>query len=449
MTKRRQSKDGAAERSLPRVLNALLGGAIVVGGAIGVGILRTPGHIAGQLHATPYILLAWLAGGVLALLGANCLAEMATALPEAGGPYVYARRAFGPPGGIAIGWADWLISVTAIATMAVTIAEYVGGGSLNIIGTHAVALAIIGVFATLNWFGLEAGARTQQILSALKIAGLFILAALAIALGDSGASRAGAPFSSPAPSFLVLVSAVVIIHETYAGWNSSVYFAEEDKDAAANVPKALFWGIAAIMFSYIVFNLGLLAILPLDVLASSKLPAADAAARIFGSSGHALVRGFAVISLCGILNVTVMFTPRIVFAASRDGILPSSLSLLNRASIPGRAMIACVFPAMVLAAGLAFETLFAVTAFLGLAANLVLFASFFQLRRSEPELVRPFRAWGHPWLPLLITFVSAGLLLAFVFADPLSSAIAVSAIALGVPLFAWFLTRKFTVMAKP
>ena len=83
-----------------------------------------------------------------------------------------------------------------------------------------------------------------------------------------------------------------------------------------------------------------------------------------------------------------------------------------------------------------------VTAFLGLAANLVLFASFFQLRRSEPELVRPFRAWGYPWLPLLITFASAGLLIAFVFADPFSSAIAVGAIVLGLPLFAWFLTTR-------
>jgi APA family basic amino acid/polyamine antiporter len=141
------------------VLNALLGGAIVVGGAIGVGILRTPGHIAGQLGGMPYILLAWATGGVLALLGANCLAEMATALPEAGGPYVYARRAFGPLGGIAIGWADWLISITAIATIAVTIAEYVGGGSVGMIGTHVMALAIIAAFALLNWFGLEAGAR--------------------------------------------------------------------------------------------------------------------------------------------------------------------------------------------------------------------------------------------------------------------------------------------------
>lgn len=428
----------AGDRRLPRVLNALLGAAIVVGGAIGVGILRTPGHIAGQLGGVPYILLAWLAGGVLALLGANCLAEMATALPEAGGPYVYAKRAFGPIGGIAIGWADWLISVTAIATMAVTIAEYVGGGSVDTLATHLVALAIIGVFALLNWFGLEAGARTQQLLSALKIGGLVILATLAIVLGRAGHPHAAAPFSAAAPSILVLASAIVIIHETYAGWNSSVYFAEEDKDAAANVPKALFWGIAAIMFSYLLFNLGLLAILPPDVLASSKLPAADAAARIFGPNGHAIVRGFAVISLCGILNVTVMFTPRIVFAASRDGILPAPLSMLNRASVPGRAMIACVLPAMVLAAGLAFETLFAITAFLGLAANLVLFASYFRLRRTEPELIRPFRAWGHPWLPLLITLVSAGLLVAFVFADPFSSGIAIAAVVLGLPLFGWF-----------
>jgi basic amino acid/polyamine antiporter, APA family len=234
----------------------------------------------------------------------------------------------------------------------------------------------------------------------------------------------------------------VIIHETYAGWNSSVYFAEEDKDAAANVPKALFWGIAAITISYLLFNLGLLAILPHDALASSKLPAADAAARVFGSNGHAIVRGFAVISLCGILNVTVMFTPRIVFAASRDGILPAWLSRLNGALVPGRAMIACAVPAMLLAAGLAFETLFSITAFLGLAANLVLFASYFKLRRSEPELVRPFRAWGHPWLPLLITVVSGGLLVAFVIADPFSSSIALAAILFGLPLFGWFLRAR-------
>ncbi len=435
-------KQHSAERRLPRVLNALLGTAIVVGGAIGVGIMRTPGHIAGQLGPPIYILLAWLAGGLLALLGANCLAEMATALPQAGGPYVYAKRAFGVFGGIAIGWADWLISVTAIATMAVTIAEYVGKKSLSPIATHTMAIGIIAGFALLNWFGLKAGARTQQVMSALKVAGLVALAIAAIVLGMPAPAQTSAPLAPAAPGLLVLASALVIIHETYAGWNSSVYFAEEDEDAAVNVPKALFWGIAAITFTYLLFNLGLLAILPHDVLASSKLPAADAADIILGSRGNLLVRLFAIISLCGILNVTVMFTPRIVFAMSRDEVLPSSLRSLNQASVPGRAMIACVVPAMVLAAGLTFETLFSVTAFLGLVANLVLFASYFKLRWSEPELERPFVAWGYPWLPLLITAISIALVAAFAFADPFSSALAVAAILLGWPLFGWPLRRR-------
>ena len=448
MSKAGQSELRRTDRQLPRVLNALMGTAIVVGGAIGVGILRTPGIIAGGLGQPIYILLAWIAGGLLALLGANCLAEMATALPQAGGPYVYAKRAFGPTGGIAIGWADWLISVTAIATMSVTIAEYVGGEALNPIATHALAIGIIGAFALLNWFGLEAGARTQQLLSALKVVGLIALAVLAIVLGGNGSLYANTRHVAGPPGLLILVSAIVIIHETYAGWNSSVYFAEEDKDAAANVPRALFWGIAAIIGCYLLFNLGLLAMLPLDVLASSKLPAADAADRIFGSSGHGLVRLFAIVSLCGILNVTVMFTPRIVFAMSRDGLLPSRLSALNRASVPGLAIIVCVVPAMVLAAGLTFETLFSITAFLGLAANLILFAAYFKLRRSEPNLNRPFRAWGYPWLPLLVTAISAGLLATFVIADPLSSAIALVLILLGWPLFGWTLRRRLDVASR-
>ena len=442
MASGRHGKHPSAERRLPHVLDALLGSAIVVGGAIGVGIMRTPGHVAGQIGQPLLILVAWLAGGIIALLGANCLAEMATALPQAGGPYVYARRAFGPLGGIAIGWADWLISVTAIATIAVTIAEYIGGSSFKGIATHGLAMGIIAAFAGINWFGLEAGARTQQVLSALKVGGLVLLAIAAIVLGNPAALQTDVPRAAAAPTLLALASAIVIIHETYAGWNSSVYFAEEDKDAAANVPKALFWGIAAITLSYLVFNIGLLAILPHDLLAASKLPAADAAEAIFGLSGHAVVRVFAIISLGGILNVTVMFTPRIVFAMSRDDLLPSSLSSLNRASIPGYAMIACIVPAMALAAGLAFETLFSVTAFLGLAANLILFASYFKLRWSEPQLERPFRAWGYPWLPLLITAMSAGLLMAFLFADPFSSAIGIAAILLGWPLFGWSLRQR-------
>ena len=442
-----EQQEHTQERKLARVLNALLGGAIVVGGAIGVGILRTPGIVAGQLAQPLLILVVWVAGGLLALLGANCIAEMAAALPEAGGPYVYARRAFGPAGGIALGWGDWLISVTGLATLSVTIAEYVIGGS-GALPTHILAVALVAAFALLNWFGLELGARTQQVLSALKVAGLIILAALAIAVGENHGLHVTTPVKGGYGGILLVVSAIVIIHETYAGWNSSVYFAEEDREPTSNVPKALFWGIAAIMFAYVLFNVGLLAILPMQVLASSKLPAAEAAQRIFGPSGHMMVRVFAVISLCGILNVIVMFTPRIVFAMSRDGLLPSSLSALNRAAVPGVAMIVSIVPAAALAAGLTFETLFVITAFLGLATNVAAFAAFFKLRLSEPELKRPFRAWGYPWLPLLALVVSMGLLGAFVMADPVSSGIAVAAMLVAWPVFGLAFKRR-TPQEKP
>jgi APA family basic amino acid/polyamine antiporter len=439
------TKAGGKARQLPHVLNALLGGAIVVGGAVGVGILRTPGIVAGELGQPSLILLAWIAGGVLALLGANCFAEMATSLPVAGGPYVYVRRAFGPVGGIAIGWADWLTSVTGLATLAVTIAEYGIGAANNAAATHALAIAIIGAFTLLNWFGLEVGARAQQVLSGLKIGGLLMLAALAVIFGRNHALNGHVAVVGGHGAFLAFISATVIIHETYAGWNSSIYFAEEDHNAAANVPKALFGGIIAIMVCYVIVNLGLLTILPLDVLAASKLPAANAAAQLFGRSGHLVVEIFAIVSLCGILNVIVMYTPRIVFAMSRDALLPSGLSLLNRAAVPGLAMIVCVVPAMVLALGLTFETLFSITAFLGLAANLISFAAYFKLRHSEPELERPFRAWGHPWLPLLITVVSAGLVGAFAVADPLSSGLAIAAMLLAVPVFAIASRRRAAV----
>lgn len=428
-------------RELRRVLNVLLGVAIVVGGAVGVGILRTPGVIAGQLGQPWLITLAWVTGGLLALLGANCLAEVAAAIPRAGGPYVYAQRAFGAVGGMTVGWADWLVSMTSMATISVAIAEYVAGEGRALVFTHALAVGLIVAFALLNWFGLKVGARTQQLLSLFKVAGLLALAGLALAAGSGAALVAPGP-TAVRPTFLILVSAVVIIHEVYAGWNSSVYFSEEDQDAGHNAPRALFWGIVAIMIAYVLFNLGLMALLPNEVLVSSALPAGDAAQRIFGAHGNAIVRVFAVISLCGILNVIVMFTPRILFGMSRDGLLPSGLSKLNAAATPGIAMIACVIPAMLLASGLSFEILFSITAFLGLFVNLACFLAYFRLRRIEPELQRPFRAFGHPWLPLATTLISAALLVAFVFAEPFSSSIAIVAMLLGWPLF------KFTSGAK-
>lgn len=189
------------------------------------------------------------------------------------------------------------------------------------------------------------------------------------------------------------------------------------------------------MAAYVFFNVGLLAALPLNDLATSSLPAADAARLAFGPGGATVVTVFAVVSLVGILNVTVMFSPRIVYGMSRDGYLPPSLTMLNRASTPGIAMGVTLLFASVLAAGLSFETLFGVAAFLGTAMNAVVYLALFRLRFTEPDLERPFRAIGYPWLPGIGVLISLALLIAFVIADPFTSAISLAALILSWPIY--------------
>lgn len=198
---------------LKRVLTALLGVAIVVGGTIGVGILRTPGSIAGELGSVPLILGVWLLGGLIALLGANPYAELATALPKAGGPFVYSERAFGPSGGALVGWADLAVSITSLATLSVTIAEYVLPAA-GFAPVHVTALAVLLGFGLLNWFGLKVGAGTQQWLSLAKVGGLVGLGLAALAFGTSSGIPS-APAPAALPTILAIAAAIVIVCETY------------------------------------------------------------------------------------------------------------------------------------------------------------------------------------------------------------------------------------------
>lgn len=415
---------------LRRVLNAALGAAIVVGGSIGIGILSIPGVVAGRLGDPVLILLCWLAGGILALLGANIYAELGTTFPQAGGPYVYLRRSGGPFAGFVTGWADSAISIIGSAATAALIGEYLENNRLN---RHEIAVGLVVVLGVVNWFGLKVGARAQQMLTLFKLFGLTFLAVTCFFVGG----RSGSPIGgSVYPiTFAAFVTGLVLITETYAGWNSAAYFSEEDEDTGRNIPRALFWGIGAMMGVYLLFNAGLLIVLDPAILAKSELPAADAASLVFGDANVAIVRTFAVVSLLGILNVGVMYTPRILFAMSREGVLPSPLSKLNRFSTPGPALLCFLIPAAVLAAGQSFSTLFRITAFLGLSINSAVYASFFLLRWIEPSIERPYRARWYPWAPLVVLLLSVGLLISYLITDPEPGLWGIAAIALSWPVY--------------
>ena len=162
---------------------------------------------------------------------------------------------------------------------------------------------------------------------------------------------------------------------------------------------------------------------------------------LFGGASDRVVTLLAIVSLLGILNVTVMFTPRILFAMGRDRLLPLSLSRLNRSATPGLALLICIVPALVLAAGVPFETVFLMTAFLGVAVNASVYIAFFALRRREPDLPRPHRAFGYPWLPALVTIISLTLLVGFVIANPKPSLYAIAMLAASYPVYRWLRSR--------
>lgn len=423
------------------MLGAFLGAAIVVGGTIGAGILRTPGLVAQQLSHPILILGAWLAGGLLAAMGASCYAELATALPRAGGPYVYARHALGDFAGFAVGWGDWATSVCGLAFLAVATGEFVAKLYPAAAGfEHTIAMATLAGLTVLNWYGLQVGAGVQQILSLAKVVGLII-----IVVGCFSISKPSAAIHTPAHGFgaamilgfVPLMIAMQIVCEVYAGWNSSVYFAEEDHDSARNMPRALFWGIFAVTATYVAVNAAVLFVVPYETLITSPLPVAEAAKSVFGGASDRIVTLLAIVSLIGILNVTVMFTARIPFAMARDRLMPRAVSRINRAATPGMALIAGTVPAIALAAGGSFEMLFSMTGFLGVAVSAAVYVAFFALRRREPDLPRPHRAFGYPWLPGLVTVLSIVLLGGFIVANPEPSLYAVAMLGASYPVYRW------------
>ncbi len=445
------AKAGPPAHGLRRVVGVTFGIAAVVGGTIGGGILRTPGTIAGLLHDPSLILVVWLACGALVLISANSMAELAAAVPRAGGPYEYCTLAFGRFGGFAIGWSDWLTNVCALAFLSVAAAEF----TETLLGlpaswTSLLAVSVLAVIALLNWFGLKLGSRVQEVLSLAKVVGLgaIIVACLVHAVGTGRHELDAAPIAGPAAAagavamLFAVVRSMQLMYETYQGWNSGVYFAEEDLDSARNVPRAMFTGIFLVIAVYVLVNLAVLAVVPMSQLATSKLAVADAAGVVFGPSAQRTVTLLALVSLLGILNINAMFTPRVLFALGRDGLSLPSAARINAHGVPGIATLVSLAISAAMAAAGTFEALFEITGTIGMLVNSAAMFAYFRLRQSHPQLARPYRAKGHPWLPAIALATTLTLLVAIGFANPLTSAAAFSLLALSYPAYRWIDRRR-------
>lgn len=444
----------AEEGKLLRILGFGFGIAVVIGGTIGVGILRSPGAVAAQLGSGWLIILIWTLGGIYTLLAANYTAELATMLPKAGGAYVYAQRAYGDYGGFVVGWSVWIGNVLALSYIAVVFGEYASALFAPQLsgGVTLFSVSVLILLTALNWIGLRAGSQTQKLTSLLKAATLLGFVAACFVFGSQNSSIQSQTALQPSAasggylaSFTAFILAFQLVKGTYGGWDTVIYFAEEDRDPARNIPRSLFGGVLLIIAIYLLVNLALLYVLSVPQLATSKFAAADAMSLIFGERSGQILTAFALVSIIGIINAILMFVPRVLFALGRDGMASTSAAAVNQGGTPVFALACTVLPTIVLASIGTFEKLLAISEFFVITVEILLIGSLYILRRREPDLPRPFRTWGYPFTPLILLFISIAVFIGYLVGNPSDSFYAIAALAASYPIFRWIKRKSNSV----
>jgi APA family basic amino acid/polyamine antiporter len=316
-----------------RRLGLFSGTMSVVGGIIGSGIFLNPAIVVQRTGTTTLTIVAWVVGGIVALLGAFIYGELGRRAPRAGGGYVYLRDAFGPLPAFLSGWALLLAVATgAIAAVAVTFANYfvaltgLGGGAVLPLAAGAILL-----LSAVNVLGVAPGAYTQNVFTVLKLAGIAVLCALAV-LPGAPPHQAVAPLvaaHSSLGAFGAIGIALVPILFSYGGWQQTNYIAEEIRDPERTLPKALVLGVLVVVTVYLLANLAYLRALGVDGLAASTAPAADTMERWFGASGRKLISLGIVMSTFGFLDLVILVSPRVYQAMAADGLFPEALARLH------------------------------------------------------------------------------------------------------------------------
>jgi basic amino acid/polyamine antiporter, APA family len=415
---------------LRRVLGVGFGLSVSVGGTIGVGILRTPGLVAGELQSPLAILFFWIAGGAYTLLGASCLTELGVMLPQAGGYYVYVRRAFGNAAGFAVGWTDWLMYCSILAYVSIAIAEFLAILSPALTGiVRFLGVSILIGIVLLQWIGIRASSQFQEVTTSLKCVAFLALITLCLIVPVRGSTSAG---PTPLIAFTGLVVALQAVVITYGGWQSPLYFIEEDRDPAGNLPKTMIGGALSVIGIYLLVNIALLKVLPMSELSGATLPAADAAQVIAGTHGRNLITILSVVSLVPLLNAVMMMGTRVVFAMGRDRLFWSHTSRVNAGGTPDVAMFFTTAIALTLIATGTFQRLVAMTSFFLMANYSVCCLAVIVLRRREPDLRRPYRAWGYPWSAWTVVIGGLVFLVAMLVGDSFNGLAALGLLAVGM-----------------
>jgi APA family basic amino acid/polyamine antiporter len=426
---------------LPRTLGLLDALSIVIGIVIGGGIFLVPNLIAQNLTSATSILGVWIFAGGVSFFGGLACAELGAAMPATGGQYVFLREAYGPLAGFLCGWTNFLIARGAqSAWLAVVLSIYISYfHPFGPIASKIIAVTAIALFTFVNYRGVSLGAMVQKSFTLAKLVGILVIVGSAFLFGHAAAAPATAGAPITVSSFGVALIACLL---AYDGWVQMSFVAGEIRNPSRNILLALGFGIAAVMAVYLLANMAYLRVLSIPEIAASTHVGADAAGRVLGPVGGTLVSVIILLSIVGALNGAILTCPRVYFAQAQDGLFFRRFAEVHpRYRTPGFAILAQGVWASVLIVSGSYEALIDYAMFAIWLSYAFMIAGVMVLRRTQPDLPRPYRMWGYPVTPLLFLGIAVWFLGNMLITRPAPSFAGLGLIAAGVPVY--FIWRRF------
>src|SRR6202049_594931 len=454
---------------LVRGLGAWASGAIVVGTMIGTGIFLKPAEMAREGRTVSVVFAAWIVGAILSIFGALSFAELGAAIPEAGGEYAYLRRAFGPVWGFLFGWMHSIVGrpssmssiaaglvrllgflLPAVATPIFTLHIAIPGLTwlkpYDFVFTWAQPTAVLwlAIMTGVNYLGVRLGGAVQVFLTAIKIISVVIVIGVALfAPVSSNAPDPIWPASLNAGVFSAFLAALAAALWAYDGWEDLNLVGSEVQDPQRNFPRALVGGVSLVAIIYLLFSAACLKVLPFDTVASSQHIASDVVAHVAGHGAATWITLAMVISAIGSMNSSILSGARVPYAMARDGIFFKIADGIHpKFRTPGRALIFQGVLASFMALTGTFEELTNLFIFAGWIFYGFAVVALFRMRRTEPDLPRPYRCWGYPWVPGLFVAGALALTVNIWLQRPGRSSIGLLLILAGVPFYRMWARRE-------
>lgn len=386
---------------------------ILVGAVIGSGIFTTPGTVAAAAGSFGPFMIAWVLAGASGILCALVYSELAPAMPEAGGPYVYITEAFGKPGGFVYGWSMTignyipLVAMLAIA-FATNLAKLIPG--ITDTGIKMIATAIILALMILNICGTKLGSTVANIFTVGKLLALILVIVGGFVVLSPENFTTVVPEAESASSGVL--SAAFPAFLAFGGYYQLAYMAGDIKDPKKTLPKALIIGMIIVIAINILISVACVGSVGFAALAGSETPVVDAGTAIFGTAGTVIVTIGACVSIFGALNGGIMSYPRVTFSMSQHGLMFKSFGRLhskfNTPYVP--TMFICLVALIFVWTG-SFSTLLAINVFAGRILECVVCLSLLVLRKKKPDLERPLKMPGYPVTTVLAIIITLAICL--------------------------------------